>query len=207
MPFTSFPRRMTAVRLRDGRLVIFSAIALAEADMGELERFGRPAFLVVPNEQHRMDAEVWKERYPALEVVAPSGAGSKVADVVMVDSTAPDFDDPDVQFVTVRGTREGEAALLVRDARGTTLVVNDIIGNIPNSKGLRGAFMRFVGFAGDAPQVPRVVKRFLVKDKEALREQLLAWAAVESLERILVSHGDVIDERPREVLRTLATSL
>jgi hypothetical protein len=207
MPLTLFPRRMTAVRLRDGRLVIFSAIALGDADMTELERFGRPAFMVVPNDKHRLDARAWKDRYPGLEVVAPRGSGNKVADVVPVDTTAPDFGDPDVQFVTVLGTRDAEAALVVRDSRGTTLVVNDLIGNIRDAKGLGGWFIKFVGFAGDEPQIPGVVRRFLVKDRAALRDQLLQWAAIESLERILVSHGDAIEERPRDVLRKLAASL
>src|SRR6188768_2605832 len=55
MPVGDFPRRMTVVRLDDGRLVIFSAIALDETEMRALEAFGAPSFLVVPNDIHRMD--------------------------------------------------------------------------------------------------------------------------------------------------------
>jgi hypothetical protein len=71
MPIGDLPRRMTVVRLGDGRLVIFSAIALGEDEMRVLEDFGVPAFLIVPNAHHRMDANVWKDRYPALQVIAP----------------------------------------------------------------------------------------------------------------------------------------
>ena len=42
MPLTALPRRMTVVRLKDGRLVIFSAIALDEDEMVALEQYGRP---------------------------------------------------------------------------------------------------------------------------------------------------------------------
>jgi hypothetical protein len=73
MPLGSFPRRMTVVRLRDSRLVVWSAIALDAKEMGTFEVFGRPAFLIVPNDHHRLDAKVWKERYPKLKVVAPKG--------------------------------------------------------------------------------------------------------------------------------------
>ena len=38
MPVGDFPRRMSVVRLRDGRLVVFSAIALYEDEMKALER-------------------------------------------------------------------------------------------------------------------------------------------------------------------------
>ncbi|HEY2736605.1 MAG TPA: hypothetical protein VGI70_21545 [Polyangiales bacterium] len=195
------------VRLRDGGLVIFSAVALAEPDMAELERFGQPAFLVVPNDKHRLDARVWKARYPHIQVVAPRGAGGKVADVVPVDSTSPDFDDPDVQFVTLPGTGESEAALVVDSGGRKTLVLNDVIGNIRDAKGVGGWFLGVMGFAGTHPRIPGIVKRLLIKDKAALREQLLRWAKDQSVARILVSHGDVIDTNARDALMKLAESL
>lgn len=49
MPLLELPRRMTVVQSRAGNLVIFSAIALKEPDMAELETLGRPAFLIVPS--------------------------------------------------------------------------------------------------------------------------------------------------------------
>jgi hypothetical protein len=72
MPVGEVERRMTAVRLRDGGLVAFSVIALDEPEMRSLEAFGTPTFMVVPNEIHRLDARVWKERYPEITVVAPA---------------------------------------------------------------------------------------------------------------------------------------
>ena len=45
------------------------------------------------------------------------------------------------------------------------------------------------------------------QDKPAFRVQLEAWSRIEDLNRILVSHGEVIDRDPRAVLRTLAKSL
>ena len=64
MPLLELPRRMTVVRLKSGDLVVFSAIALREPDMTELETFGRPAFLVVPSLRHRLDAPGYARRYP-----------------------------------------------------------------------------------------------------------------------------------------------
>ncbi len=89
MPVGDFPRRMTVVRLHDGRLVVYSAIALDEAEMRALEAFGEPSFLVVPNGIHRMDAKIWKDRYPQLRVIAPAGVKKQVAEVVPVDDSAP----------------------------------------------------------------------------------------------------------------------
>ena len=42
--------------------------------MRDLEAYGAPAFLIVPNDHHRLDAQIWKERYPALKVIAPDTA-------------------------------------------------------------------------------------------------------------------------------------
>jgi len=40
-----------------------------------------------------------------------------------------------------------------------------------------------------------------------LRTQLLVWSEIDTLIRILVSHGAPIEDKPREVLRELAESL
>jgi hypothetical protein len=207
MPLGSFPRRMTVVRLADSRLVVWSAIALDDKETATLEAFGRPAFLIVPNDHHRLDAKAWKERYPQVRVVAPEGSRAKVEKMVPVDTTAPDFGDPDVEFVTVAGTREREAALVVRTRNGATLVLNDLVGNIRDASGISGRLLRLAGFAGKSARIPRVVKWNLVKDANALRAQLLQWAEIASLKRILVSHGEPIEANPQQTLRDLAASL
>jgi len=177
-----------------------------EKEMATLEAFGRPAFLIVPNDHHRLDARAWKERYPRVQVVAPQGSRAKVEKRVPVDTTAPDFGDPSVQFVTVPGTHDREAALVVRTPNGTTLVLNDL-GNIRDASGIGGWLLCLAGFAGKAAQIPRVVKLNLVKDANALRTQLLQWTEMDSLKRILVSHGEPIEANPRQTLRDLAASL
>jgi hypothetical protein len=207
MPMMSLPRRMTVVRLNGSRLIVFSAIALNEDEMTKLEAYGRPVFLIVPSDKHRLDAKPWKNRYPAMQVIAPEGARAKVEDVVPVDTVAPQFDDPNVQFVTVPGTRGHEAALVVRTANGTTLVLNDLIGNIRSEPGSRSWLLQLAGFAGKEAQIPRVVKMVMIKDANDLRAQLMQWAEIGSLKRILVSHGSPIEENPRQTLRDLASSL
>jgi hypothetical protein len=207
LPLTPVTRRMTAARLNDGRLVIYSAIALREAEMKALEAYGRPSFLIVPSALHRMDAKIWKDRYPDIQVIAPEGARAKVEEVVHVDAARADFGDPNVVLTEVAGTHGNEAALVVRNAAGVTLVLNDLIGNIRDPRGFSGWLLRVAGFAGDRPQIPRVVKRKLVQNSTALRDQLLEWSGLEALKRIIVSHGSPIEDQPRAVLRTLAASL
>jgi hypothetical protein len=207
MPLMTLPRRMIVVRLNDGRLVIFNAIALAEAEMRRLEDFGTPAFLVVPNDHHRLDANSWKQRYPAIRVIAPPGAREAVAKAVPVDATAGEFGDAGVRMLVVPGTGEREAALEVRRPGGLTLVINDLIGNIRDARGFGGWLLKRMGFAGDEPHVPGPVRLNLVADKKALRDQFLVWAADPALRRILVAHGAPIEDDPQGALRTLADAL
>jgi hypothetical protein len=203
MPLTKFERRMTVVRLRDRRLIIYSAIALDETQMRVLEDFGTVAFMVVPNHLHRNDAAIWKTRYPQMIVVAPRGAKKAVEEVVPVDTTEPDFGDPSVRFIPVAGTQERDCVLECEDDSGITLITNDIIGHMPHGSGW---FLRFIGFAGHKPQVPRVVRLAVVKDKRALRSQLEAWATPK-LARIVMSHGQTIADDPARALRDMAAAL
>lgn len=207
MPLVDFSRRMTVVKLRDGRLVVYSAIALDEDEMTALEEFGAPAFLIVPGDRHRLDAKVWKDRYPSIKVVAPSGARAMVEETVGVDATEASFDDPDVTFSTVAGTNDHEAALTVRRTGGTTLVINDLIANMRSEGGFSAWMLRLMGYVGDEPGIPGYAKMKIIEDKAALRDQFLKWADDKDIVRIIVSHGTPIDEDPAKTLRSLAESL
>ena len=208
MPLGKFPRRMTVVGLSRNRSVIFSAMALKKAGMKRIEELGKPSFLIVPNGHHRLDARIWKQCYPKLKVLSPPAAKASVAEAVSVDATKGAFGDKLLELVTVAGTGEAEAALIVRRKSGTTLVVNDVIANVRHPRGLGAKIMaRLFGFGVHGPQVPRVVKRVMVKDKKALAGQFRAWAADPQLKRIIVSHGEIIESDPAGVLRSLASKL
>ena len=86
-------------------------------------------------------------------------------------------------------------------------MLNDVVGNIRDASGFGGWLLHVAGFAGKEAQIPKVVKMAMIEDTNALRAQLLQWAEIASLKRILVSHGSPIEENPRETLRDLARSL
>jgi len=206
MPVGTFERRMTVVRLNNGSLVLYSPIALDEAQMGQLEAFGSPAFLVVPGSHHRVDVKIFKDRYPAAKVIAAPGARSAVEKIVTVDAAGAEFSDPSLTLMTVPGTSQNELALLVSAGGGTTLILNDILANVQNATGVNGVIARLFGFAGERPQIPLPEKLAIIDDKKALAAQFLAWAQT-SLKRIVVSHGEPIKDDPAAVLREVAGTL
>ena len=208
MPLGNFPRRMTVIGLGGKRTAIWSAIALDAAEMARIEGLGAPSFLIIPNPMHRLDAKIWKARYPAIKVLAPPGARSAVEEVVAVDATDDIIGDRDMGLVVVAGTKEGEFALTVKRPSGTTLIVNDVIGHVRHPHGLGAQIMaRMMGFGVSGPRVPRVVKSKMIEDKPALARQLRDWAAIPALRRVIVSHGDPIEDRPAAALNAVADSL
>lgn len=206
-PMGEVTRRMTVVRLADGRLIVYSAIALEEAEMQALEAYGTPAYLIVPGDIHRMDAKPWKARYPSLQVIAPAGAREQVEKVVPVDATDVDFGDPAVHYLTVPGTAEKEAALVLEAESGTTVILNDLIFDLANRPGFTGWLFKMIGMTGDEPHIPAPVKMREVKDKAAVCEQLEAWARLPNLRRVIISHGDIISKSPAAVLNRISEEL
>ncbi len=199
-------RVMVVARLGDGRLVIWNAIALGEPEMKELEAWGTPAFLIVPNGMHRMDARIWKQRYPSLTVIAPPGARKKIEQVVAVDRTDAAFGDPSVTLSFPECTAGRDALLEVKHAGGTTIVINDLVMNLRHGTGFGGFLFRLMGFTGEVPRVAPATRLLLVKDKTGLKTLLHALAAKPDLKRVIVSHGDPIADRPADALRTAAQS-
>lgn len=207
LPSMQLRRTMIVARMQDGRLVLHNPIALEDALMQEIERWGRPAFLVVPNGWHRLDCAVFKERYPEARIVCPAGSRKKVEEVVPVELTYEAFPgDETVTLTHVTGIRDLEGVLSVRSDDGVTLVFNDLVFNVPHLPGLGGMVMRLLGSSG-GPRVTRVMRVLAVKDTHALREHLLALASTPDLVRIVPGHGDVITQDAAATLRAVADAL
>lgn len=195
-------RVMVVVRLAGGRLLVWNGIALDEPEMKELEAWGIPTFLVVPNGLHRMDARIWKKRYPGLTVFAPPGARKKIEEVVAVDRTDGNVGDPSVVLTFPECTRAREALMQVTHPDGAvTLVINDLVMNMRHGRGFGGFMFKLMGFTADTPNVPLPTRLLLIKDKPGLKTLLQQLAATPRLKRVIVSHGDVLDSGAAEGLR------
>jgi hypothetical protein len=204
LPGSSGTRVMTVAKLASGGLVIHNAIALEEDQMKEIEAFGDPEILIVPNGFHRLDAKVFKQRYPKLRVLCPSSAKTKVAQLVAVDGTFDDGPKDDrVRMFHLDGTKGHEGVLEVKSDGGTTVVFNDAINNLPKLGGAIGMMLAPTG----RPAVPRIFRWFFVKDKAAFRTKLEALAATPDLRRVIVSHGKMMSEKPGDDIRTALTAL
>ena len=192
LPRMSLKRVMTIARLADGRLVIHNGIALGDIQMRQIEAWGTPAFLLVPNGMHRLDAAAYKERYPLLTVLAPSGSRAKVAQKVAVDGTFEDFPaDDTVRLERLDGVADAEGVMLVRSPDGTTVVLTDAMFNMDRKRDVLGFLITTLFGSAPGPRVSRLAKLLLVKDRAALRAALERFAAIPDLVRVIVAHEKV----------------
>jgi hypothetical protein len=182
---------MTVARMRDGSLVIHSAVALDDASMATLEAAGTPAFLLVPNAFHRFDAPRYKSRYPRLRVFCPPAGRSRIASVVPVDGTYDEFPGDDtVRLVALRGTGGHEGAMVVRSSDGVTVVLNDIVFNMDTKTDFFGWLFTTVMASAPGPRISRLARLTLVRDRAMLARELSSLAT-DDLERLVVSHEKV----------------
>lgn len=206
LPGMGLKRRMTLARRAGGGVAIHNAIALEEDLMKKIEGWGKPELLIVPNGWHRLDSATFKKRYPDAKVVCPAGARAKVEQVVGVDHTYGDAPGDDVvSFEHLDGTNEVEGVMRVKSGEGVTLVLNDVLFNVPRLPGFEGLVMKLLGSTG-GPKVTRISRLFTVKDKGALRAHF-ERLATDDVVRIVPGHGDLIETDAAKLLRQVAATL
>jgi hypothetical protein len=198
-----------ARRASDDTLVIHNAIALSDAEMAELDAWGKVSTIVVPNGFHRLDAKVFHDRYPQARVLCPAGARTKVEQVVPVSGTYADYPaDSAVEIGELDGTKQREGFMVVRASSGAaTIIFNDAVFNMPHIRGFTGFVLRRVTGSTGGPRVSRIMKWFVLADKAAFRAHLERLAETPKLERIVVAHHEMIVNDPAGTLRSVAAAL
>ena len=95
--------------------------------------------------------------------------------------------------------------MIVRDADGTTVVLNDIVFNMPHAPGVQGFVLKNITGSSGGIKITRIARLFLIADQAAARAHLARLAALPDLRRVIVSHHEVIDrEHGHEPGRALA---
>lgn len=193
-------RQMVLAKMDDGRVLVHNAIALDDSEMAELEAWGEPSVIFVPNGFHRQDAFIWKQRYPKAKVVAPAGSKKRVAKAVPVDAVTEEAPkDGHVRLLPLAGM-PAESVLEVTSDGGVTLVFCDAVMNMPKLGGPMGFFLGPTGQIA----LPRAMRWFFVKDKPGFAAQLEQLAATPRLERLCFGHGKAETEDPAGALRRVA---
>jgi hypothetical protein len=209
---------MVIYRLADASLIIHSAIALNESGMVKLESLGTPKILIVPNRIHRLDAGVYKQRYPQLQVVCPAAAKPYVEQVVAVDGIAEEVLPPyGIICHEPQGIRPQELVYELSLPTGKALIFTDILFNLNKSylqqhlptkefliQWIGTSTIGSSGFFG----ITGLGRQFFMKDRNAYRQWLEALAdRISDLQVISVAHGSPINTDCNRRLREAAARL
>lgn len=193
--------RMTAIRLRDGSLLLHSPVLLDRELRRELDAVGRVRFTVAPNRVHHLYAGEVAAAYPGARLWVAPGLARKRPDLVFVGvlgDEAPAEWKGEVDQVFFRGRPyENEVVFFHRDSR--TLIMCDLAFNVgPRAAAPTRLLMKLLRSYGRFG--PSTLDPWLIRDRQAARqslERILAW----DFDRVVVAHGDVLESGGRDALR------
>ncbi len=194
--------RMTAVELPSDALWIHSPIPLDDELRTWVDDHGPVAYVVAPNRFHHVFVDEWIEAYPEATVCAAPGLPEKRDDLefdhVLVEDGDPPWDDALDQQRLDGAPALNEVMFFHEPSR--TMITADLLHNEPDPDSwIHKAYLWFNGTLGE-PGINRVIRWFVYKDKHAVRQSLertLTW----NFDRLIVSHGEVIEPEARQTLR------
>lgn len=195
---------MTVIRLASGELMLHSPCQVTSAVAAEISALGRVAHIVAPGNFHHLYAASAQAAFPAATTWICPGVEKRDRhlkyDGVLGD-TAPAAWAGEIDQALVQGSRiMREVAMFHRASR--TLVLVDLIENFsdatPHSAMLKFWF-KYVLAMWDNPR-PAPEYRMGWSDRNAAAQSLrriLAW----DFQRIIVSHGELVEHDAREIAR------
>jgi hypothetical protein len=205
--FLDIGTRMSVLRLLDGGLLLHSPVAADAATRAAVEALGPVRWIAAPNKVHHLFAGEWKAAHPHARLLGAPGLDAKRRDLSF-DGTLGDAGDPDwgdaVETHLLQGAPYlNEVAFLHRPTR-TLLLTDSAFHPTPASRrGLR-LWTTLTRVPNDFG--PNAVARLTIRDRKAFRASLariLAW----DFDRVVVTHGDVLETGGREALRRAYTWL
>jgi hypothetical protein len=201
LPGGTFIRKMAMMRLSDGRVVIHSAILLDDSEMKEIENWGTPAFCIVPNRLHRLDAPLFRNRYPEMKFLCPTASRQRVERVVAIEGGYEELPS-EIEWRTLAIVGD-EAVFTQRSGERISLIFGDSLFNAPHFGGPLGIMFRLIGSTG-GPRVTPLSKLILVSNRKELASQYRDLAMSSGLARLIPGHGENINENAAAILRQVA---
>lgn len=190
----AFPTRMTVVRLAGERLFIHSPTHLTPELRNEVEKIGRPCWIIGPNRLHYWWIPEWRSAFPDALVYLAPGTRERAGDHVHfhglpLGSTSDYLWASDMITLSVSSAYMTEVEFFHIPSR--TLILTDLIQNFEPRKlnsFVMQTLVRIGGVQDPDGQMPRDMRLTFMKQRGELKsaiEQMLRW----NPERIIFAHG------------------
>jgi hypothetical protein len=186
-----YPTRMAVARLSDGRVWVWSPIALTAALADAVDAIGPVSYIVSPNKLHHLFLGEWAARWPDARLFAPPGLARKRPDL-RFDGELLDVPGPgwaaDIDQVIFHGSFAMEEVVFHHRASRTAIIC-DLIQRFPPEylHGWKGLVMKLDGLAGEHGSTPRDWRASFLRraPARAARQTLLDWKP----RQLLIAHG------------------
>ena len=195
---------MTVIRLQNGGLMLHSPCEIDASTRAEIEALGKVGFIVAPGSYHYFHVASAQAAFPEAETFICPGIEIKRPglhfDWILGDRPDGRWE-KDFEQVLVRGNRYiREVAFYHIPSK--TLILVDVLENITEKTGGVNWLLKFwwkaVFRMWNNPK-PAPEYQMGWKDKKAAGKSLrriIDW----DFERIILAHGDLVEENPKETL-------
>ncbi|MFT5434326.1 MAG: hypothetical protein ACI9OJ_005039 [Myxococcota bacterium] len=192
-----------AARMTDGKMVIVSpSVGLNDAIASDLAEFGDVGAIVANNGFHHLGQAEWRARYPKARAFAPAMAAARIA---KKSKTAGEFEPlealapllgTDVGFHDVENSKLGESWFWAKVDSGYAYYVSDVLANMPSlPPALMPKFLFWLTKSGPGYSVFHLALKFMVKDKSATLNALLADMEMRVPSVVVPGHGPMLTEK------------
>jgi|SRR5579859_3725681 len=203
VPGVPIRRRMCIIKRSDGQLLFHNAVPLDDQTLAEVTAWGKPAFLVIPHDQHGIDAHGFQQKL-GVKIYGPKKSEAKLRARWEVAGTIEELPpDPAVMFESLDGTKTGEPVGIVRSGDRVSLLFADAYQDNTGYK--LPLPLRMLGFGG-GPKIVPIFKWLFTQDKAALKAHFDRLAALPGLERIVPCHGAIKRSDAAATLKQVASS-
>ncbi len=192
-PKMTFPTRMTVVGLAGGDLFIHSPTPVTPELRAEIERHGRPRWIVGPNRIHYWWIPDWRAAFPDADVWLAPGIKEQAGKRIGFAGLALDRErgypwDREMATLPVAGSYMTEVVFFHRASR--TLILTDLIENFePRKLGVAMRWLTRLGGVqdphGSMPRDMRMTFSGRSKELRAAVETMIGW----NPERVILAHG------------------
>ncbi|KAI9891715.1 MAG: hypothetical protein M1814_002465 [Vezdaea aestivalis] len=229
LPFSRYGQlkigaRGTIIKTPSGSLVVFSPTPLTRQTRETVETLGGEVkYLIAPDAEHYLFLKEWLAAFPGASIIGPASLAPKLQKSNVPMATQVTYENQsqlnlDAEFsatfdLAFVGAVACEVVLLYRPEK--TLLVADLLFNLPakeqyskaGSKEESGvwtkAFNRMRGLTGQpAVWQRRILGAIAASDKTSFDGGIQTVAGWE-FERIIVCHGDVIEEGGKEIWKSI----
>jgi hypothetical protein len=194
------PIRMVVLDV-GGAALVHSPVPLSPGIESTLAGVPAPRFIVAPNRWHHLYAGEWSARFPQAELHGAPGLREKRPDLRFhseLGDVAPAAWSAHLEQLVFRAMPLfNEVVFFHRASR--SLIVTDLAFNFQEADwGVMGLYIRAAG--AHRRFGPSRVTRRLVRDR-ALARQLMDRMLCWPFERVIMSHGAVVDSQAKDRLR------